>query len=401
MNYVLRKGDKGQEIKRLQSKLSIKIDGDFGPITEKAVKDFQSLKSLTIDGIAGPITLSALGMSVIFGVDLSRHNGDVDFVKLSKSGCKFAWIKLTEGTDHVNPGFVEKFKGCRDNGIVVGAYHFGRPDTNAHDPRDASNESKNFLDALNQVGLNSGDLLPVLDLEAGMKTDDQFNIDWALNWLEENEFDPIKFEPATNEKTMTEEIQKVERAEPDGLKVGDFVSWNSSGGRARGKIDRIIRDGSIDVPDSSFTITGTADDPAALITLYRNGEATDRKVGHKFSTLTKIAAIRTIDSDDKLERKEVTDFKNVKARTFEFPFSSEFPVKRYFGNEILSHEEGAADLSRLNDGGIVLFNHDMNKPIGVVESARIDSETKRGYAKIRFSRNPFRFQSEPHQNHTS
>ena len=185
MNYVLRKGDKGQEIKRLQSKLSIKIDGDFGPITEKAVKDFQSLKSLTIDGIAGPITLSALGMSVIFGVDLSRHNGDVDFVKLSKSGCKFAWIKLTEGTDHVNPGFVEKFKGCRDNGIVVGAYHFGRPDTNAHDPRDASNESKNFLDALNQVGLNSGDLLPVLDLEAGMKTDDQFNIDWALNWLEE------------------------------------------------------------------------------------------------------------------------------------------------------------------------------------------------------------------------
>ena len=215
----------------------------------------------------------------------------------------------------------------------------------------------------------------------------QYSSSQALNWLEENEFDPIKFEPATNEKTMTEEIQKVERAEPDGLKVGDFVSWNSSGGRARGKIDRIIRDGSIDVPDSSFTITGTADDPAALITLYRNGEATDRKVGHKFSTLTKIAAIRTIDSDDKLERKEVTDFKNVKARTFEFPFSSEFPVKRYFGNEILSHEEGAADLSRLNDGGIVLFNHDMNKPIGVVESARIDSETKRGYAKIRFSRN--------------
>ena len=189
---------------------------------------------------------------------------------------------------------------------------------------------------------------------------------------------------------MTEETKTVEeRAEPDGLKVGDFVSWNSSGGRARGKIDRIVRDGSIDVPDSSFTITGTADDPAALITLYRNGEATDRKVGHKFSTLTKIAAIRAIDAGDKFERKEVTDFKNVKSRTFEFPFSSEYPVKRYFGNEILSHDEGAADLSRLNDGGAVLFNHDMNKPIGVVESARIDSETKRGYAKIRFSRNKF------------
>ena len=198
------------------------------------------------------------------------------------------------------------------------------------------------------------------------------------------------------ERSMTEETKTVEetkvveeRAEPDGLKVGDFVSWNSSGGRARGKIDRITRDGSINVPDSSFTINGTADDPAALITLYRNGEATDRKVGHRFSTLTKIADIRSIEVGDKFERKEVTDFKNVKSRTFEFPFSSEYPVKRYFGNEVLSHDEGAADLSRLNDGGAVLFNHDMNKPIGVVESAKIDPETKRGFAKIRFSRNKF------------
>ena len=190
------------------------------------------------------------------------------------------------------------------------------------------------------------------------------------------------------ERTMTEETITEHRAEPDGLKVGDFVRWNSSGGTARGKIDRIVRDGSIDVPDSSFTITGTADDPAALITLYRNGEATDRKVGHKFSTLTKIAAIRSVDAGDRFERKEVTDFKNVKSRTFEFPFSSEYPVKRYFGNEVLSHEDGAADLSRLNDGGAVLFNHNMDKPIGVVESAYI-GEDKRGYAKIRFSRSKF------------
>ena len=190
------------------------------------------------------------------------------------------------------------------------------------------------------------------------------------------------------ERTMTEETKTEHRAEPDGLKVGDFVRWNSSGGTARGKIDRIVRDGSIDVPDSSFTITGTAEDPAALITLYRNGEATDRKVGHKFSTLTKIAAIRSVDAGDKFERKEVTDFKNVKSRTFEFPFSSEYPVKRYFGNEVLSHENGAADLSRLNDGGAVLFNHNMDKPIGVVESAYI-GEDIRGYAKIRFSRSKF------------
>ena len=63
---------------------------------------------------------------------------------------------------------------------------------------------------------------------------------------------------------------------------------------------------------------------------------------------------------------------------------SEF-VKSYL-NEVLL-DDGAADLSRLNDGG-VLFNHDMNKPIGVVERLN-KSRNKRGYAKIRFSRNKF------------
>ena len=191
------------------------------------------------------------------------------------------------------------------------------------------------------------------------------------------------------ERSMTEEVLTEERAAPNALKTGDFVSWNSSGGTARGKITRIVKDGSIDVPDSSFTITGTADDPAALITLYRNGEATDRKVGHKFSTLTKIAPIRMIDPSDKFERKEVTDFKNVKSRTFEFPFSSEQPVKRVFGNEVLSHDEGSANLERLNDGAPFLYNHDPNKVLGVVESAYISDTDKRGYAKIRFSRSKF------------
>lgn len=90
-----------------------------------------------------------------------------------------------------------------------------------------------------------------------------------------------------------------ERAEPDGLKVGDFVSWNSSGGRARGQISRIVRDGEINVPNSSLTITGTQDDPAALIRVYRKNSdgwnETDVLVGHKFSTLTKIADLRSLE----------------------------------------------------------------------------------------------------------
>ena len=140
------------------------------------------------------------------------------------------------------------------------------------------------------------------------------------------------------ERTMTEETKTEHRAEPDGLKVGDFVRWNSSGGTARGKIDRIVRDGSIDVPDSSFTITGTPDDPAALITVYRevdgDYEETDVQVGHKFSTLTKIDSLRSVTTV--LKRSGETSFSEKDENTYEFSFSSEYPVERSFGTEILS-----------------------------------------------------------------
>ena len=193
-------------------------------------------------------------------------------------------------------------------------------------------------------------------------------------------------------KEIRDRSMDTNRAEPDELSVGDFVQWNSAGGQAKGKIDRIERDGSINVPDSEFTINGDEDDPAALITVYREGdegwEETDVQVGHRFSALTKIAALRWLEGKT-YKRSEDTAFDEVEERTFDFPFSSEQPVARYFGNEILSHEKGAADLSRLNDGAPLLFNHNPDRVIGVVERAYIDDEKRRGYARVRFSRNEF------------
>jgi HK97 family phage major capsid protein/HK97 family phage prohead protease len=93
--------------------------------------------------------------------------------------------------------------------------------------------------------------------------------------------------------------------------------------------------------------------------------------------------------EGKYTRTEVTAFAEVEDRTFEFPFSSEYPVARYFGNEVLSHERNAADLARLSDGAPLLFNHDPDKIVGVVERAWIDGDKKRGYVKVRFSRNSF------------
>jgi HK97 family phage major capsid protein/HK97 family phage prohead protease len=191
------------------------------------------------------------------------------------------------------------------------------------------------------------------------------------------------------DRTMEEELDL--RAKPDGLKEGDFVSWDSSGGRARGRIEHVMREGVLGVPESSFSINATEDNPAALIRIYRQDsdnewQETETLVGHRFSTLTKIEALRSMEYQGKYQRTEATQFRAVEERVMEFPFSSEYPVERYFGKEVLSHEMNAAILDRLNDGAPLLFNHDPDRVLGVVERAWVDGKKKRGYAKVRFSR---------------
>ena len=73
---------------------------------------------------------------------------------------------------------------------------------------------------------------------------------------------------------------------------------------------------------------------------------------------------------------------DTKARTCELSFSSTTPVEREFGIEVLSHAAGAADLSRLNNSAPLLFNHDLDDILGVVESATIAGG--KGRAFVRF-----------------
>jgi len=72
--------------------------------------------------------------------------------------------------------------------------------------------------------------------------------------------------------------------------------------------------------------------------------------------------------------------------TLTFSFSSEQPVERFFGREILVHEEGAMDLSRLNDGAPWLWNHERSVVLGVVENAWLGDD-RRLYSTVRWSPN--------------
>lgn len=74
-------------------------------------------------------------------------------------------------------------------------------------------------------------------------------------------------------------------------------------------------------------------------------------------------------------------------RTLEFPFSSEQPVERWFGPEVLSHADGAMDMSRLNDGAPLLWNHNPDQVLGVIERSWLADG--RGMVSVRFSRSAF------------
>ena len=73
---------------------------------------------------------------------------------------------------------------------------------------------------------------------------------------------------------------------------------------------------------------------------------------------------------------------NEENRTVELSFSSEEPYERYWGVEILDHSITSVNMDRLNNAAPLLFNHDRDVVIGVVEYAKI--ENRRGVALVRF-----------------
>lgn len=200
---------------------------------------------------------------------------------------------------------------------------------------------------------------------------------------------------ANEDCAMTDE----NRAEPDGLSVGDYVQWDSSGGQAYGRVDRIERDGQIEVPDADVVVNGDEDDPAALIEVYREGEdgweASGVMVAHRFSTLTKTDE-RGYKDKDRFSRDDMktramdgaADVINEETRTVRIAISSEAPVERSFGAEILDHNETSIDLEFARSGRMpLLLDHDPRQQIGVVENVSLDGSSRVLRGDVRFGRN--------------
>ena len=117
----------------------------------------------------------------IHGIDISHHQGRIDWDELKDNGqidhcpIRFVMIKATEGSTQTDRNFRDNFFQARENGFTRGAYHF----YSVHSP--AEQQAYHFIKT---VDLENGDLPPVLDVEHKPKnqSDEDFKHS-VLKWL--------------------------------------------------------------------------------------------------------------------------------------------------------------------------------------------------------------------------
>ncbi|MEA2572989.1 MAG: lysozyme [Chloroflexia bacterium] len=97
-------------------------------------------------------------MPPLEGIDVSNHNGIIEWQKVKNAGISFAFIKATEGDAYIDRFFGTNMARCRAAGIVPGPYHF------YHHDIDPKAQAEHFLHVIGQV--HKGDIPPALDVEA-------------------------------------------------------------------------------------------------------------------------------------------------------------------------------------------------------------------------------------------
>lgn len=122
--------------------------------------------------------------SFVFGIDVSHHQGTVNWQAVAGAGVIYTWIKATEGKTYVDDKFASNWVDSKAAGFLRGAYHFFRPN------RDAEQQAKHFVETIrafsagSKSALEPGDLPPVLDIEVTDGKSSQEILDSIATWLE-------------------------------------------------------------------------------------------------------------------------------------------------------------------------------------------------------------------------
>jgi len=130
------------------------------------------------------LSVQIIAAQTILGIDVSHHQNSINWQLVANDSKVFAYCKATEGMTYHDPNFVTYMTGGINAGIVMGAYHFARPDNNT-----ATQDANNFINTASSY-IGNGFLPPVLDLEdpnANTHLDQIFTASqltaWVQTWL--------------------------------------------------------------------------------------------------------------------------------------------------------------------------------------------------------------------------
>lgn len=118
--------------------------------------NFNGVQDDNVKNISKDLIVCADG-EVIHGIDVSYYQGDIDWVKVKNDGIDFAFIRVSDGLNFIDPKFEENWEGALQAGVIRGVYQFFRP---SKDPVAQANlllDKVQFLDEY--------DLPPVIDVE--------------------------------------------------------------------------------------------------------------------------------------------------------------------------------------------------------------------------------------------
>lgn len=185
----------------------------------------------------------------------------------------------------------------------------------------------------------------------------------------------------------------------DGYPSNGRIAWSLWGGDAGYSFSRRIAEQLKKDEDERSIVTSATDEEAMSEELETrhivNVEETDETVTivyakeHDEEKVEEVA----VEAEERFDRSALTfraaevEGSDDKSRRVRMSLSSEMPVERSFGMEVLEHTDKAVDMSRLGSGhSPLLLDHDMTKQIGVVETAYLDSSDRKLRAVVRFGK---------------
>lgn len=199
----------------------------------------------------------------------------------------------------------------------------------------------------------------VSELQAIRFDKTRFTVQEAKAWLKSHDFEPIMFEEASERKIMSDEERAMVSVSihVDTEDVAEIIEAQTEAMVAEAQIALEGSAQPVEQPDAAEEMSVDVMD--------------DRKAGERVTRADAMEA-RVESVDD---------------RRVSMSISSEMPVGRSYGEEVLDHNPESIDLSFLNSGRApLLMDHDPERQIGVIESVNLDGSARKLRATVRFGK---------------